>query len=58
MVLPSSNFVAPPVKMGLMFGNMLAIVVSYTAWHSIGFSILHGLFGWGYILYYAIRYSI
>ncbi len=32
------------------------MVVSYTAWHFIGWAILHGLLGWIYVLYYIIRY--
>ena len=40
----------------IMFGMMLATVVSYVNWHSIGWAILHGLLNWVYILYYIIRY--
>ena len=40
----------------LLFGMMLATVVSYVNWHSIGWAILHGVLNWGYILYYIIRY--
>ena len=37
-------------------GMILATVVSYVRWQSIGWAILHGLLNWGYILYYIIRY--
>ena len=37
-------------------GMILATVISYVRWQSIGWAILHGLFNWGYILYYIIRY--
>ena len=40
----------------LLWGMMLATVVSYANWHSIGWAILHGILNWGYILYYIIRY--
>ena len=40
----------------IMFGMMLATVVSYVNWHSIGWAIVHGILNWGYILYYLIRY--
>lgn len=40
----------------LLFGMMLATVVSYVNWRSIFWAILHGLLNWGYILYYMIRY--
>jgi hypothetical protein len=41
---------------GITFGSCLAIVVSYSAWHSIPWAILHGILSWGYVIYYAIRY--
>lgn len=40
----------------VLFGMMLATVVSYVNWHSIGWAVLHGILNWGYILYYIIRY--
>ena len=39
-----------------LWGMMLATVVSYVNWHSIGWAIFHGLLNWAYILYYIIRY--
>lgn len=44
------------VKKGISFGACLAMVVSYTAWKSIFWAILHGLLGWIYVVYYLIRY--
>lgn len=44
------------VKTGISFGSALAIVISYTQWHSIGWAILHGLMSWGYVIYYLIKY--
>lgn len=44
------------VKSGITFGSALAMVISYTTWHSIGWAILHGLFSWGYVVYFVIRY--
>jgi len=41
---------------GIGLGCALAVVISYTNWHHIGWAILHGLFGWLYVLYYAINY--
>ena len=31
------------VKSGITFGSALAMVISYTTWHSVGWAILHGL---------------
>ncbi len=44
------------VKTGVGFGSVLAIVISYTNWHSIGWAIFHGLLSWVYVIYFAIRY--
>lgn len=42
---------------GYGLGTALAITISYTSWKSITWAMLHGLFGWGYVLYYAIVYK-
>jgi len=44
------------IKAGISFGTALAMVISYTQWHSIGWAILHGLMSWGYVIYYFIKY--
>lgn len=36
---------------GIGIGAALAIVISYGRYHSIGWAILHGICGWGYIAY-------
>lgn len=41
---------------GIGFGSALAITISWSANHSILWAILHGLFSWFYVIYYAIRY--
>jgi hypothetical protein len=38
------------------FGCALAMVLSYAKWHSILWAILHGVFNWFYVIYFAIRY--
>ena len=37
-------------------GAIIAAVISYVKWQSIGWAILHGTFGWGYVIYYIIKY--
>ena len=44
------------VKSGITFGSALAMVISYVNWHSVFWAIIHGLFSWGYVIYYIIRY--
>ena len=45
------------VKSGVSFGSALAMVISYTAWKSILWAIIHGLLGWIYVIYYILRYK-
>ena len=41
---------------GLSFGSALAMVISYTKWHSIGWAIVHGICSWFYVIYYIVKY--
>jgi len=43
-------------KAGIGFGTALAITISWSANKSILWAILHGIFSWFYVIYYAIRY--
>ena len=53
-----NNINKKTVTEGLSFGSALAIVISYVQWKSIGWAIFHGLLGWAYVIYYAIRYLL
>lgn len=44
------------VKSGITFGSALAMVISYTTWHSVGWAIVHGLLSWAYVIYFILRY--
>ena len=44
------------VKTGITFGSALAMVVSYSTWHSVGWAIFHGLLSWAYVIYFVLRY--
>nr|WP_231391143.1 hypothetical protein [Paenisporosarcina sp. HGH0030] len=48
---------ADVVKKGIGFGTCLSMVISYTAYKSIGWAIVHGFFSWFYVLYYLIKNS-
>ena len=41
-------------KGGIKFGTCLAMIISYTNWHSIFWAIIHGLLGWLYVVYFVI----
>ena len=52
----NTKIISKTVKTGISFGSCLAMVISYVSWKSIPWAILHGLFSWGYVIYYIIRY--
>jgi hypothetical protein len=41
-------------KYGVGFGSALAMVISYDANHSILWAIIHGIFGWFYVVFAAL----
>lgn len=45
------------VNGGIGLGSLIAVIISYVKWKSIGWMILHGLLGWMYVIYYLIRYG-
>ena len=44
------------IKEGIGFGSCLAMIISYSAWHSIFWAIIHGMLSWIYIIYFIIAY--
>ena len=36
---------------GISLGSAIAVVVSWSVNHSIGWAILHGILGWLYVIY-------
>ena len=42
------------VKQGVGFGSALAIAISWSVHKSILWAIVQGIFGWFYVLYYAL----
>ena len=57
MLEERSQFVQKTVKTGISFGSALAMVISYTTWHSIGWAIFHGLLSWLYVRYFWIVHT-
>ena len=41
-------------KYGVSFGSALAIAISYVNNHSILWAIIHGIFGWFYVIFFAL----
>ena len=52
----SYSYSAEGAKYGISFGTALAIAISYTNNHSILWAIIHGIFSWFYVVYYALMY--
>lgn len=44
-------------KYGVSFGSALAIAISYTNNHSILWAIIQGIFGWLYVVYFALFHA-
>lgn len=55
-VTDNRDHVNKTIKSGITFGSALAMVISYTAWKSIGWAIVHGLMSWIYVIYYILKY--
>jgi hypothetical protein len=45
---------AEAARAGITFGTALAITISWSQNHSILWAILHGIFSWFYVIYFAI----
>ena len=56
IIVKNKNIVQNITK-GVSFGAVLAMVISYVKWRSIGWAILHGLLNWIYVIYYIIKYG-
>ena len=52
----SKKIVKRSVEKGVTFGSVLAMVISFATWKSVGWAIIHGLMGWVYVIYFLIRY--
>ena len=52
------SVVKKTVWKGVSFGSVLAMVISYCNWHSVGWAIVHGLLRWVYVIYYVIRFFL
>lgn len=41
---------------GISFGSALAIAISWSVNHSVFWAIIHGFFGWFYVILYVIGF--
>ena len=52
-ILPMAH-TATAAKAGIGFGSALAITISWSVNKSIFWAIIHGIFSWLYVIYYAV----
>jgi len=52
--MSNSNSNGNYVSSGIGFGSALAMVISWSIHKSILWAILHGVFSWFYVIYYAV----
>jgi hypothetical protein len=50
----ASSTRAQVTKAGVSFGSALAIAISWSLHKSILWAIIHGIFSWFYVIYYAV----
>jgi len=43
---------------GIGIGTVVAMLISWTAYHSIGWVVLHGILGWFYVVYHLLMYGL
>lgn len=52
--MSSSRNTVEVIKVGTEIGTAMAVTISWSLNHSILWALLHGLFGWFYVIYYAL----
>lgn len=40
--------------LGIGFGSIIAVFLSWTTWHSLLWAVIHGILGWLYVIYYVV----
>jgi len=53
-ILPRMAHTATAAKAGIGFGTALAITISWSVNKSILWAIIHGIFSWFYVIYFAL----
>jgi hypothetical protein len=46
------------VKSGITFGTALAMAISFHVNQSLLWAVIHGLLGWIYVVYFAVRFRL
>jgi hypothetical protein len=43
-------------RTGIGLGTLIAVLISWSMWKSVGWAIVHGILSWIYVIYYLIEY--
>lgn len=43
-------------RVGIGLGTLIAVLISWSMWQSVGWAIVHGFLSWFYVIYYLIKY--
>ena len=49
-----ANVSGSATSSGISLGSAIAVTVSWSRYHSLVWVIIHGIFGWLYVIYYAL----
>ena len=49
-----ANVSSGATSSGISLGSAIAVTVSWSLYHSLLWAIIHGVFGWLYVIYYAL----
>lgn len=52
-----NTIIKKTINKGVSFGSVLAMVISYTTWKSVLWAIIHGIFGWVYVIYFIFKHA-
>jgi len=50
----ANRIIEKVAKDTVLLGEIIAICVSWSQWQSVGWAVVHGVCGWGYILYFTL----
>lgn len=52
-----SRAIETSISSGTSLGAALAVTISYSINHSFWWALLHGIFGWFYLIYYGLGFA-
>ena len=50
----ANNVSGGATSTGISLGSAIAVTVSWSLYHSLLWAVIHGIFGWFYVIYFAL----